>query len=452
MKAKLEEIKDNVAILEIEVSADKFENAINRAYKKNVKKINIPGFRKGRAPRKIIEVHYGEGIFYEDAINFIVPEIFPQVVEETEIEPVDQPTITDIVQIEGGKPFIFKAEVTVKPDVKLGEYKGLELEKLEFEVTDETVDYELEKMREQNARLISVEDKTVEEGDTVVIDFEGFVDNEPLEGGKAENHFLEIGSRSFIPGFEEQLVGCKPDEEKEINVRFPDDYNSEEIAGKDAVFNVKIKEVKVKELPEIDDEFAKETSEFDSLEEFKSDIKNKIKEELERTTKASLENSAIDKVVKTSEIEIPEVMIENEVDLLLRDFVVKLSYSGLSLDKYLEYNDLKIEDMRERFKDTAKENVKRNLVLDAIAKAENIQASDEEVEKSIKDIAKSNNKPVEEIKQNIGDEQLKYIKESVIIGKVVDFLIESSTIKIKSKTTSDLLEEQEDVELEGSAE
>ncbi|HHU70096.1 MAG TPA: trigger factor [Thermoanaerobacterales bacterium] len=444
MKANLEKIENNIAMLEIEVDADRFEEAMNRAYKKNVKKINVPGFRKGHAPRKIIEIHFGEGIFYEDAINFIIPEVFPYAVEETGIEPVEQPSITDIVQIESGKPFIFKAEVTVKPEVKLGEYKGLELEKLEFEVTEETVNQELERMREQNARLVSVDNKPSEKGDTVVIDFEGFIDNEPIEGGKAENYFLEIGSKSLIEGFEEQLVGCLPDEEKEIHVKFPDDYSAEEIAGKDAVFNVKVKEIKVKELPELNDEFAKEISEHETLKELRDDLENKIKEALERATQTKLENDAINKAVEAAEVEIPQVMIDNEIDLLLRDFVVKLSYSGISLEQYLEYSGLNEEDMRERFKDEAYNNVKRSLVLEAIAKTENIQADEEEVEKSIKDIADSSNKDIEEIRKSIGEEQLNYIKKNIIMRKTVDFLVNNSTIKVTNKTTSDVFDEGEE--------
>lgn len=447
MKANLEKIENNVATLEIEVDTDKFEEAMNKAYKKNVKKINVPGFRKGRAPRKIIEIHYGEGIFYEDAINFVIQEAFPYAVKDTGIEPVEQPSITDIVQIERGKPFIFKAEVTVKPEVKLGEYKGLELEKLEFEVTEETVDQELERMREQNARLVSVENKPSEEGNTVVIDFEGFIDNEPLEGGKAENYFLEIGSKSLIEGFEEQLIGCLPDEEKEIHVKFPEDYGAKEIAGKEAVFNVKVKEVKVKELPELNDEFAKEISELETLKELRDDLENKIKQGLDRATKSTLENDAVNKTMEAAEVDIPKVMIDNEIDLLLRDFAVKLSYSGgISLEKYMEYGGLKEEDLRERFKDEAYNNVKRGLVLEAIAKAENIQANEEEIEKSIKDIAESSNKGVEEIRNKIGEEQLKYIKENIVMRKAVDFLINSSTIKVNNKTTSEVINEGEEKE------
>lgn len=446
MKANLEKIENNLAILEIQVDPGKFEEAMEKSYRKNVKNISVPGFRKGRAPRKIVEARYGEGIFYEDAINFAVPEAYSYAVKETGIKPVDQPKI-EIVQIGQGKPFIFKAEVTVKPEVKLGEYKGIEAEKIEFEVTDEAINKELEYLRQKNARLVAVEDRPVQEGDIAIIDFEGFIDGRPLEGGKNENYSLEIGSKSFVPGFEDQLIGVRAGEEKEIKITFPEGYRSEELSGKDAVFKVRVKEIKKKELPELDDEFAKDVSEFETLKELKDDIENKLKQGLEEISRSTLESTVINRAVENAQVDIPQVMIENEIDILIQDFSSKLSYSGTNLEQYLKYNNLTEEDLRNRFKDEAYHNVKRALVLEAIAEVEGIQATDDEIENKVKEIAEKYNQNPEEFRKKLGERQVEIIKDNIVMKKTVDFLIQNSKIKVKKQSKeNETAGEQKDIQ------
>ncbi|NLM43089.1 MAG: trigger factor [Clostridiales bacterium] len=428
MSSKLEKLEKNVATLEITVSAEKLEEGIAKAYIKNVKKFNIPGFRRGKAPRKLIEKYYGEGIFYEDAINEVCPDAYNQAIEEHNLEPVDRPTI-DILEIESGKGIVFKAEVTVKPEVELGQYKGIEVEKKEYNVTDEDVDKELETLRNKNARIIDVTDRPVKMGDITTIDFKGFIDEKQFDGGTAENYKLEIGSGQFIPGFEEQLIGATIDNEVDVNVTFPEDYRAEELAGKPALFKVTVKEIKEKELLPLDDEFAKDVSEFDTLEELKEDIKRKKTEEAERIAKNEYENNVIKKVVENAKVDIPEVMIDNQIESMIRDFDYQLRYQGLDLDSYLKYMNISYEEMKESYKETAEDRVKTQLVMEAITKAENIEVTDEELESEIEKTAKQYNQEIEKFKKTLRERDIEYIKEGLQLQKTIDFLVDNSVSK-----------------------
>ncbi|RKD28974.1 trigger factor [Thermohalobacter berrensis] len=417
--------ENNEVTLKIEVPAEKFEEGIQKAYLKNRKRFNIPGFRKGKAPKRIIEARYGKGIFYEDAINFVFPEAYSKAVDEHELEPVDRPEI-DIEQIEEGKPVVFTAKVTVKPEVKLGDYTGIEVEKVEYNVTEEDVEKEIERMRERNARLVEVKDRPVKEGDILTIDYEGYVDGEQFEGGTAQNQSLEIGSGRFIPGFEEQLVGKNKDEEVEVNVTFPEEYHAENLAGKDATFKVKIHEIKEKELPELDDEFAKDVSEFDTLDELKSDVKTKLEEQAKNREKAEKENKVLEKVVEGAEIDIPEVMIENQIDNELREFEYRLRFQGLDLEKYLEMTNTKREDLRDQLRPNAEKAVRTELVLEAIAEKEEIKETEEELNKELEKIAKQYNQDAEKFKKNMKADDLEYIKLGIIKRKTVEYLVENA--------------------------
>ncbi|MBZ4646398.1 MAG: trigger factor [Petroclostridium sp.] len=427
MNVKVEQLEKNVVQLEIEVDAAKFEEGMQKAYIKNVKKFNIPGFRKGKAPRKIVERYYGEAIFYEDAINIVCPEAYDEAVEQTKIEPVDRPEI-DIKQIGNGQNLIFTAKVTVKPEIVLGDYKGIEVNKIEYNVTEDDVAQELKKMQEKNSRLITVEDRPVQMGDIAVIDFEGFVDGEAFDGGKGTNYNLEIGSGQFIPGFEEQLIGKNTGEEVEVNVTFPEEYHVEALAGKPAVFKVKINQIKYKELPVIDDEFAKDVSEFDTLEELKEDIRKKLTQDAEHRAKHELENAVIDKVVENVTVEIPEVMIEHQIDYITRDFDLRLRAQGLTLDKYLELIGSDIPKFREQFKEQATKQVKTSLVLEKIGKEEEIDVTDEEVDKEIVRLAENYKMEIEKLKNVLRPEDIQSIKDELILGKTVDMLVQNAKI------------------------
>lgn len=442
MKANLEKLENNLATLKIEVDRKQFEEAIEKSYRKNVKKFNIPGFRKGKAPRKIIEARYGEEVFYEDAINYILPEAYTKAVEETGIEPVSQPNF-DIVKLEKGEPFVFTAEVTVKPEVELGQYTGLEVEQKVYEVTEESVDHELEKMRQNNARLIVVDDRPIKEGDVVTLDFEGSVDGKPFKGGKANDYTLEIGSNNFIPGFEEQLIGMERGAEKEIHIVLPEDYTIKDLAGKQAEFKVKIKEIKEKEVPALDDDFAKDVSEFETLQELREDMKNKLIKRLEELSRAQLENDLIKKVVEKAKVDIPDVMVENRINSIINDFSMRLRYQGLSLDRYLEMNNLDMDAFKNKFRDDAYDSVKTSLVLETIMKKENIHAEDEEVEEEIKKMAENYNQPVEEIKNRLKEDQIEQIKERIIYRKTIDFLVKNSKIITKKVNLEEQKEEEE---------
>ncbi|HNU79974.1 MAG TPA: trigger factor [Bacillota bacterium] len=425
MNSKLEKLENNVATLEISVSAEKLEEGIMKSYLKNVKKFNIAGFRKGKAPRKIIERHYGEAVFYEDAINIICPDAYDEAVKEHNLEPVDRPDI-DIVDIESGKGLVFKAVVTVKPEVALGQYKGIEAEKKEYNVTDEEVDKEIETIREKNARLIDISDRPVKNGDITIIDFKGFVEDKQFAGGTSENYSLEVGSGQFIPGFEEQLVGAELGKEIDVNVQFPKEYNSEELAGKPALFKVTVKEIKEKQLAELDDEFAKDVSEFDTLDELKEDIRKKKEEQYKRLEKQQYEDEVINKAVENATVDIPEVMVDAQVRIMLRDFDYQLRYQGLNLEAYLKYMNMDIEKLKESYRDTAKSRVKSQLVLEKVAEVEGIAAAEEDLNAEIEKTAKHYNQDLEKFKKTLKEDEITYIKDGIVIQKAIDFLVDNS--------------------------
>lgn len=427
MSIKVEKTdKNNEVKLSFTIEAAKFEEAIQKVYAKSAKYFNIPGFRKGKAPYKIVEKQYGAQIFYEDAFNEVVPEIFEKEVKEAGLEVVSRPDI-DITQMEKGKDLIFTAVVQTKPEVKLGKYKGIELKKVEYTVEDKDIDHEIHHMQERNARLVNVEDRPVEKDDTTVIDFEGFVDGVAFEGGKAENHELVIGSNTFIPGFEDQIIGMKIDEEKDINVTFPEEYFSKDLAGKAAVFKVKLHEIKKKELPEVDDEFAKDVSEFDTIKELKASIKEKLEEENKNKAKYETEEEAIKTVCENTEIDIPSGMVETETDNMIRDIEQRLQYQGLNFAQYLQMMGKTEADMRKEMEEQAQRQVKTKLVLEAIVAAEKIEASDDEVKAKLEEMATTYGRDVKELEQN---ESLKlYISESVKTEKAISFIVENAKIK-----------------------
>ena len=381
MSLQVEKLEKNMAKLTIEVSAEEFEKAIEKAYQKNKGKINIQGFRKGKAPRKMIEKMYGVGIFYEDAANIIIPDAYSKEVSEcTDIEIVSQPKI-DVVQIESGKPFIFTAEVALKPEVELGQYKGIQVEVAAPEVKDEDVEAELKKAQEEQARTIPVEDRPVADGDITTIDFEGFIDGVPFEGGKGTDYSLTIGSHSFIDTFEEQLIGKNIGEEVEVNVTFPEEYHAEELKGKPAMFKVTVKEIKVKELPELDDDFAQDVSDFDTLAEYKEDIKKKLLEKAEKAAKNEKEEKLIDAIIADAKMDIPEAMIETQQDQMIREFAGRLSQQGLSFDQYMQFTGMTLDMMKDQMKDQALKRIQVRLVLEAIAAKEAFEVKEEDINK-----------------------------------------------------------------------
>lgn len=412
--------------LTFNVPAETFDEGMKKVYAKTAKFFNIPGFRKGKAPMAIVERTYGSEIFYEDTFNEIVPGIFEKEIEESKLEIVSKPQI-DIQQIGKGKELIFTAIVQTKPEVKLGKYKGIALKKVEYKVTDEDIKHELEEMADRNARITSVEDGTVAEKDIAVIDFEGFVDDVPFEGGKDENYELEIGSKTFIPGFEDQVIGMKVDEERDVKVKFPDEYFSVELAGKDAIFKVKLHDIKRKELPKIDDEFAKDVSEFDTLEELKNSIKEKLETENANKEKYETQENAMKAVCDATDIEIPSGMVETEIDKILKDIETKLSYQGLDMKQYIKMMGKTDEDVRKEYEEQAKTSVKSRLVIEAIVKAENIEASEEEVSEKINEMANNYGRKVEDLQNN--EHLVNYIKENLVAEKAVKFVVDNAKIK-----------------------
>ena len=402
MSFKVEQMEEkNMVKLVIESTAEEFEAGLNKAYNKDKNKISIPGFRKGKAPRKMIEQMYGAEVFYEDAANAIIPEAYATAAEESKLEIVSQPKIS-VVQLEKGKPFIFAAEVAVKPEVELGTYKGVEVEKADTEVTDADVEEELKKVQEQNSRTVTVEDRAVKDGDMTVIDFEGFVDGVAFEGGKGENYPLTIGSHSFIDNFEEQLIGMNIGEEKEINVTFPEEYLAEELKGKPATFKVSVKEIKEKQLPELDDDFAQDVSDFDTLAEYKEDLKKTISVRKENEAKAKKEDEAIAKIVETSKMDIPEAMINTQVNRMVEDFAQRLQQQGLSIDQYFQYTGMTADKIVEEMKPEAVKRIQTRLVLEAVAKAEDIQVSDEEFDAELQKMADMYKMELSQIKRIYG--------------------------------------------------
>ena len=433
MNCKVEKTENaNEVKLEITVEAEKFENAMKKVYFQNAKYFNIPGFRKGKAPMNIVEKYYGAQIFYEDAFNEVATEAYEEALTENKIDVVSRPEV-DIAQMEKGKDLIFTAVVQTKPEVKLGKYKGIEIQKIEYKVDKKDVDHELEHMQEHNSRLVTVDDRPLENGDTATIDFEGFVDGVAFEGGKAEGHELEIGSGTFIPGFEEQLIGMELENEKEIKVTFPKEYFSKDLAGKDATFKVKLHDIKKKELPELDDEFAKDVSEFDTLEELKKSIKEKLTKNKEQREKYETEEAVLKAVCEDSKLDIPSGMIELEIDNMLKDFEQRLSYQGLNIEQYLKMIGKTEEEMRKEYEPQAIEAIKSRLVLEAIMKAEKIEASEEEIKAKMEEMAKSYGKDVEELSKN---ENLKnYLAEGIKSEKALEFIVNNAKVTEKKKET-----------------
>ena len=427
MSMKVEKTdKKNEVKLSFTIEASKFEEAIQKVYVKSAKYFNIPGFRKGKAPYKIVEKQYGAQIFYEDAFNEVAGEVYEKELTDAKIEAVSRPEI-DIIQMEKGKDLIFTAVVQTKPEVTLGKYKGIELKKVEYNVEEKDIDHEIGHMQERNARLVNVEDRPVEKNDTTVIDFEGFVDGVAFEGGKAENHELVIGSNTFIPGFEDQIIGMKIGEEKDINVTFPEEYFSKDLAGKAAVFKVKLHEIKKKELPAVDDEFAKDVSEFDTIKELKDSIKEKLEEDNKNKAKYETEEEAIKTVCDNTEIDIPSGMVETETDNMIKDIEQRLMYQGLNFAQYLQMMGKTEEDMRKEMKEQAERQVKTKLVLGAIVEAEKIEATDEEVKAKLEEMATMYGKDAKDLEAN---ESLKaYIAESVKTEKAISFIVDNAKIK-----------------------
>ncbi len=427
MNVKVENTENkNEVKLTFNIEAEKFEEAMKKVYAKTAKYFNIPGFRKGKAPMQLVERQYGSAIFYEDAFNELVPEIYDNAIKENNVEAVSKPNI-DIVQMEKGKELIFTAVVETKPEVELGKYKGIEIKKIEYTTSDKDIEHELGHMAERNARLVTVEDRAVENGDITTIDFEGSIDGVAFEGGKAENHELEIGSHTFINGFEDQIVGMKLEEEKDIKVKFPDDYFSKDLAGKDAVFKVKLHEIKKKELPKMDDEFAKDVSEFDTLAELKNSIKEKLDTQNVEKAKYETESEAIKAVCDNAKLDIPNGMVEVEIDNMMKDMETRLSYQGLNMHQYLQMMNKTENDIRDNFKEQARESIKTRLVLEAIVKAEKIEATPEEITEKIKEMASQYGRKEEELQEN---EQLKeYLSASIENEKAIDFIVKNAKKK-----------------------
>ena len=427
MSIKIEKTKNNNELkLEFTIEAKKFDEGMKKVYAKTAHYFNIPGFRKGKAPMAMVEKQYGPEIFYEDTFNEIVPEEYERELTENKIEAVSRPNI-EIKQMGKGQDLIFTAVVQTKPEVKLGKYKGISLEKIEYTVKDEDIEHELGHMAERNARLVNVEDRPVENGDITVIDFEGFVDGKAFEGGKAENHELTIGSNTFIPGFEDQIIGMKIEEEKDINVTFPEEYFSEELKGKDATFKVKLHEIKKKELPELDDEFAKDTSEFDTLDELKNSIKEKLEHENKHRAEHEIEDAAIKAVTDAAEVDIPSGMVDTEIDNMVRDIETRLSYQGMRLDQYLQMMGKTMEDFRKENEEQAKNAVKTRLTLEAIVNAEKIEPTVDEIESKVKEMAEMYGQEAEKLQEN--EQFMHYIKDSLKSEAVIKFIIENAKIK-----------------------
>lgn len=426
MSLQVEKLEKNMAKLTIEVSAEEFEKAVEKAYQKNKGKINIQGFRKGKAPRKMIEKMYGAGIFYEDAANIIIPDAYSKEVSEcNDIEIVSRPEI-DVVQIESGKPFIFTAEVALKPEVELGQYKGIQVEVAAPEVKDDDVEAELKKAQEEQARTIPVEDRPVADGDITTIDFEGFIDGVPFEGGKSTDYSLTIGSHSFIDTFEEQLIGKNIGEEVEVNVTFPEEYHAEELKGKPAMFKVTVKEIKVKELPELDDDFAQDVSDFDTLAEYKEDIKKKLLEKAETAAKNEKEEKLIDAIIADAKMDIPEAMIETQQEQMVRDFAGRLSQQGLSLDQYMQFTGMTVDMMKDQMKDQALKRIQVRLVLEAIAAKEAFEVTEEDINKELETMASMYQMDLEKLKEIVSDTEKEAMKKDIAVSKAAEFIVAES--------------------------
>ena len=423
MSLQVEKLEGNIAKLTIEASAEDFEKAVDKAYQKNKNKLSVPGFRKGKVPRKMIEKMYGNTVFYEEAANILIPSVYAKAIDECTEEVVSQPKI-EVVQIEAGKPFIFTAEVALKPEVTLGADKSVEIDKVATTVTEEEIDEAVNRERESNARTISVEDRAVQDGDMVVLDFEGFMDGAAFEGGKGENYSLTIGSGTFIPGFEEQLIGAEIDKEITVNVTFPEDYHAEELKGKNAEFKCTIKEIKEKELPELDDEFASDVSEFDTMEEYREDLKKQLTKQKEETAEEEKGDKVVEAIIASSQMDIPEAMIETQQRQMAEDFARRIQMQGLSFEQYLQFTGLTRADFMEQMKPQTLKRIQSRLVLCAIAKAENIEATEEEYQEEIQKMADSYHMSVEELTDMMGKFEEKAVREDICMKKAYDLVVE----------------------------
>ncbi len=428
MSVQVEKLEKNMAKLTIEVPAEEVEKALQNAFLKNKNRISVPGFRKGKVPRQMIENMYGPEIFYEDAVNEMIPDAYEKAADECGEDIVSSPVI-DVTQIEKGKPFIFTAEVALKPDVKLGKYKGVEIDRVETAVTEEDVDAEINRERERNARNIEVTDRPVKDGDMTVLDFEGFVDGVAFEGGKGENYSLTIGSGAFIPGFEEQLIGAEIDKETEIHVTFPEDYQAEDLKGKDAVFKCTIREIREKELPELDDEFAGEVSEFDTLEEYKADVRAKLTETKEKEAKNLREEAVVEAIVKDSDMEIPEAMVETRQKQMVDEFMQSITMQGLTPEQYYQFTGASRERLIAQVKPQAEKRIKARLVLEAVAKAENITASEEDYEDELKVMAEAYQMEVDKVREMLPEKNAAQIKEDIAVRKAAEFAVANAKEK-----------------------
>ena len=442
MSLQVEKLEKNMAKLTIEASAEDLEKAIEKAYQKQKSKISIPGFRKGKVPRQMIEKMYGKEVFYEDAANALIPDAYEKALEECEEDIVSSPKI-EVTQIEAGKPFVFTATVALKPEVKLGKYKGVKVDKIDVAVTDEEVDAEINKELEKNARNITVEDRAVKDGDVTTLDFEGFVDGVAFDGGKGENYPLTIGSGAFIPGFEEQLVGAEIGKEVEVKVTFPEDYQAENLKGKDAVFKCTIKEIKEKQLPALDDEFASEVSEFDTLAEYKEDVKKNLAEKKEKDARNAKENAAVQAAVEVSEMEIPEAMLETQQKQMIDEFAQRITMQGLSMEQYFQFTGTNYQQMLEQVKPQAEERIKSRLVLEAIAAAENLEATEEEYEKELETMAGVYQMELDKVKELMGEKEKKNIMQDLAVRKAAEFVADNA--KESKPRTSKKAKEAEEV-------
>ncbi len=443
MSVQVEKLEKNMAKLTVEVPAEEVEKALQAAYMKEKNKISIPGFRKGKVPRAMIEKMYGAAVFYEEAANILIQDNYAAAMEESKEDIVSRPTI-DVVQIEAGKPFIFTAEVAVRPEVTLGKYKGVQVTKIDTTVTDEEVEAALEKEQQKNSRTVTVTDRPVANGDTAVIDFEGFVDGVAFEGGKGENHPLEIGSHSFIDTFEDQLVGHNTGDEVEVNVTFPEKYQAADLAGKPAVFKVKINEIKTKELPELNDEFASEVSEFDTLAEYKEDLRKHLEVEKENEAKRTKEDEALKKIIDKSTMELPEAMIDTQCENMINEFAQRIAQSGLSMEQYMQFSGMTIDGLKEQVRPEAETRIKSSLVLEQIAKEENIEVSEDEINAEVEKMAAQYGMEADKLKEYLGDAEKESIKRDLAVTKAVDLIMENVKERAKAKTKKEKEAEAEE--------
>ena len=441
MSVQVENLEHNMAKLTINVSAEELEKALDSAYKKQKGQISVPGFRKGKVPRAMIEKMYGAGVFYEDAANILMQQTYPAAIDESGVDIVSRPTV-DVVQIEKGKEFIYTAEVAVRPEVTLGKYMGVTVTKIDTTVTDEEVDAELENQRNKNARTVTVTDRPVAEGDTAVIDFEGFVDGVAFDGGKGENHPLEIGSHTFIDTFEDQLVGKNTGDEVEVNVTFPEKYQAEDLAGKPATFKVKINEIKTKELPELDDEFAQDAAGVDTLAEYKEELKKNLTEKKETEAKKTKEDEAIKKIIDKSKMDIPEAMINTQCETMVEEFAQRIAQSGLTMEQYLQFSGMTVDQLKEQVRPEALTRIQSSLVLEQIAKDENIEVTDADVDAEVEKMAKAYGMEPDKLKEYMGDAEKESMKKDIAITKAVDLIMDNIKERAKAKRKTDAAKEE----------